>query len=619
MPLAGGAMRRSAPLSTLAALTAASALHAAPPTFSTPPERDTDADTWVATDAQGRSLPTNAEVGAPRANRTVGIFYFLWMQPNPTDRVYDNTRLLRADPDAPAYGPLHAFHWWGEPHLGYYASDDPFVIARHAQMLSDAGVDVVVFDVTNAFTYDTTYLTICQVYENIRQAGGKTPQIAFIAHSRDGQVAQRLYDVLYGRSQFPDLWYRWRGKPLLLVDDPGHLTPALRAFFTLRRSWAWSNGAWFGNGEDRWPWMDNSPQQPGWHGDPKNIEEISVNVAGHPTTGIGRSDHGGVEPPHDRYGLTPDRAKGLYFGEQWERALTVDPPFVFVTGWNEWIAQRFTAGPSGGGFLGQHIAPGATFFVDEYNEEFSRDIEPMRDTRHGLDGGHGDDYYYQLVGFIRRYKGVRPVPTPSAPRTIRPDGGFAQWATVAPEYRDDIEDVGHRDHPGWGDTHYTDASGRNDLGVMKVARDAKNLYFYARTVRPITAPDTRSNWMTLLLDIDQNHATGWEGYDFAVRRVVWNGKETTVLCRNVGNGWGWTPIAPVPMTLHGRELMVTVPRALLGLPVSAGPLRFDFKWVDNVPDSGNILDFTDHGDAAPNGRFNYRFNELGGSSGAQKR
>ena len=39
---------------------------------------DTMSDTWVATDGLGRTLPTFSEVGGPRTNRTVALFYFLW-------------------------------------------------------------------------------------------------------------------------------------------------------------------------------------------------------------------------------------------------------------------------------------------------------------------------------------------------------------------------------------------------------------------------------------------------------------------------------------------------------------------------------------------------------------
>jgi hypothetical protein len=34
-------------------------------------------------------------------------------------------------------------HHWGESAFGYYRSDDPWVLRKHAQMLSDAGVDVI--------------------------------------------------------------------------------------------------------------------------------------------------------------------------------------------------------------------------------------------------------------------------------------------------------------------------------------------------------------------------------------------------------------------------------------------------------------------------------------------
>ena len=48
-----------------------------------------------------------------------------------------------------------------------------------------------------------------------------------------------------------------------------------------------------------------------------------------------------------------------------------------------------------------------------------------------------------------------------------------------------------------------------------------------------------------------------------------------------------------------------VPRMLLDLP-SNSPLDFEFKGTDNMPVSGNILDFYLYGDVAPGGRFNYR-------------
>ena len=51
---------------------------------------------------------------------------------------------------------------------------------------------------------------------------------------------------------------------------------------------------------------------------------------------------------------------------------------------------------------------------------------------------------------------------------------------------------------------------------------------------------------------------------------------------------------------------VRVPRKLLGLAPNS-TLDIEFKWIDSVPASGDILGFYLHGDVAPDGRFNYRY------------
>ena len=176
---------------------------------------------WPATDGLGRSLPLAAEVGLPRTNRTVGIFYFQWLGTHGTAR-HDNSQILQANPDHPSYGPPGAFHHWGEPLFAYYQSNDEWVIRKHTQMLADAGVDVLIFDVTNGYTYDDVYLKICALWTAMRHAGERTPQLAFIAHSGEGKVVQRLYDSFYGKGLYPPLWFRWQGKPLVLAA-PGAL------------------------------------------------------------------------------------------------------------------------------------------------------------------------------------------------------------------------------------------------------------------------------------------------------------------------------------------------------------------------------------------------------------
>src|ERR1035437_1187031 len=73
--------------------TAQTNLAGAPPTA-----WDTFGDTWVATDALGRSLPSCSEAGLPRKHRTVGVFYFLWLYPRGAPAPLDI-------PQAPARAP----------------------------------------------------------------------------------------------------------------------------------------------------------------------------------------------------------------------------------------------------------------------------------------------------------------------------------------------------------------------------------------------------------------------------------------------------------------------------------------------------------------------------------
>jgi len=557
--------------------------------------RDLMSDTWLATDALGREVPGYEQCGPPKPGRAVGIFYFLWLGTHGTN-LFDISRMLAAKPDAPAFGPRGAFHWWGEPHFGHYRSDDPWVIRKHAQMLSDAGVDALAFDVTNAYTYDNVVDAVGTTFAGIVREGGRPPpRFFFLTHLRSPEVSKRLLDRVYTPRLHEPFWFSWKGRPLLLADLDGQ-DPAVGAFFTIRESWAWTQKQkWFGDGRDRWPWLDHHPQTPGWHDDPSRPEQVVACVAQHPVSNIGRSFHAGAQPPP---GAT-DTGRGLCFIEQLKRAIEVGPEFLFLTGWNEWVAQRFVSDKGGQTFLGRKLPPGGTFFVDAYNQEFSRDIEPMR-------GGHADNFYHQMVSGIRLYKGVRPRPAASPAKTIRIDADFSPWDDVRPVYLDDIGDTSPRDHAGWGGEHHVNRSGRNDLDTMHVARDGTHLYFHARARTSLTAPEG-TNWMVLLLNTDCDPRTGWCGYDVAINRSR-DAAGGTSIERNAG-GWSWKPAGTGRIAVLGRDLHLAVPRDLVLPGQSGGRVRLDFKWCDNLPARGDPMDFIDQGDTAPNGRFRYRYEE----------
>lgn len=555
--------------------------------------RELHASTWVGQLPNGRELPDRDDCGPRRKDRFVGIFYFLWLGAHSQSGPHDVTRLLAENTKAPNWGPPQVFHHWGEPELDYYLSTDPYVFRRHASMLIDAGVDVIFLDVTNGPTYLKQLDALAKTWLVMRREGNRTPQIAFLTNSRQEMVAQRLYETVYKPGKYRELWFEWKGKPLLLAN-PDQMPTRVRSFFTLRHSWAWSHAKWFGEGRDKWAWIDDSPQEAGWH-KPGVAEQVPVSAAGHPTRNVGRSHWKGKQPPPSR--TYPDRC--LYFREQFHHARRLDPEIIFVTGWNEWVAQRFLYGSSPEGsksFLGNRLKPGQTYFVDQYDQEFSRDIEPMR-------GGHGDRYYRQLVAEVRRYKGVHELPPYNGPHRIEVDGRADDWANVEPEFLDTLGDAKHRDHPGWGESgRLIDRSGRNDLALAKVAYDDDRVIFLVQTHGELCAGG-RGAWMLLLIDEDQDRQTGWEGYDYVVAPTPDEPAAVYALDRERGKRVT-RRVARGQCAIGGQTIELSLPRDLFNADHSP---RFDFHWYDSNQPLESLADLKERGDSAPNRSFNYRF------------
>lgn len=541
------------------------------------------------TDALGRSMPKASEVRSFRSDRYVGLFYFLWLHLN---QVYDDSQILKDHPDArqtnasPPWGPKNAFHFWGEPLFGYYRSDDPWVLRRHAALLADAGVDFLVFDTTNALIYEDVVLRLCEVFEQQRQLGERVPQIAFMVNTQAGRTAEKIYELLYKPGRYRELWFYWQGKPLLLCD-PAEASKEVSDFFTLRKAhWPFE----LVNTHNEWHWEATYPQVYSYDRDSSRPEQVNVSVGQnlHQKTGRvemmstgwarGRSFHGGgVDPRPQAYQY------GLNFEEQWQRALALDPNVVFITGWNEWVAMQL------------NTKQGPPIFCDEFDLEFSRDVEMMR-------GGYGDNYYLRMAANIRRFKGLTAPPPVSASRTIDVMGPFRQWDDIQPTYRDHGLDTLPRDFPGCGDKHYVVRSGRNDFRILKVARDDQSAYFYAQTDKPIT-PHTDPNWMWLLLDVHGSAAPNWEGFHFRVNGHASSATETSVeACRG---GWQWHQVGTATYRVEGRQLHMAIPRRLLG--IAPGDFVLEFKWLDNAQRPGDILNAYIDGDAAPDGRFRYRY------------
>ncbi len=579
--------------------------------------RDIQSDTWVATDALGRKLPGYEECGPVKEDRYIGMFYFVTHVNPGKDGPYDVSKIKKENPENPKWGV--GSHYWGEPEIGYYLNYDEWAIRRHANQLNDAGVDVIIFDVTNNKTFPEVYLPICKIWRKMRQEGERTPDIAFLGSEIS---VNTLWKDFYQKGMYPDLWFYWKGKPLLLYGQ--HEMPErnkvndivfsddILNFFSLRQSWAWTSLPWYQScpyGKDKWPWVDHYPQAVGWHDSPEEKEMVPVAVGQHPLSNIGRSFHQFHQPETDKYDLTPFTGEGLHFQEQWNHALEVDPEFVFITGWNEWTVGRSVMGkdidarlqnydfyPGAHlGMVGREIKPGDTFFLDQYNQEYSRDIEPMK-------GGHTDNYYYQLINNVRKYRGVQKGPEAGAMKFIDLSKGFEQWEDVKAIYYDHIGDVAKRNSLGEGKAGpYLNNTGRNDIVESRVARDADNIYFYVKTKDNLTA-HTDANWMLLYIDADQDKSTGWEGYDYLINSKIVSSQKTTIKTWKKNK---WRNSVEVSYTYSGNEMMIAIPRQLM----NEQQVTLDFHWADNIQKLDDINEFFLNGDNAPDRRFNYRFTE----------
>ncbi len=564
----------------------------------------------TATDALGRKLPGSELVGTPKKDKLVGIFYWTWhTQPGVKNPPFNVTEYLARNPKAledykNEIWPKRNSPWfWGEPLFGYYLDTDSWVLRKHAEMLADAGVDVVIFDCTNGnITWKESYTKLCEVWTQARKEGVKTPQIAFMLPfwTSDGgkEILREIYRDLYKPGKYRDLWFVWKGKPFVMgssefadeiknrPEDP-QLKQELRQFFTFRPGQpVYNKGP---EKADHWGWLEIYPQ----HGFAKQTNERFEQA----TVGVSQnwSKERGLTAMNapGAFGRSYTNAKGhdtesgavnygYNFQEQWDRAFEIDPDFIFITGWNEWIAGRYDMWQQ---------QPNA--FPDEFNQENSRDIEPMK-------GGHGDNYYYQMVYNIRKFKGVPAFDPVSAPKTISIDGRFTEWNSVTPAYKAHKGSTVHRDSPGWGSLHYQNNTGRNDVVLAKVARDNENIYFYVETANALT-PKTDPAWMRLFIDIDQNKNTGWEGYDFLINRT--NPGAKTILEKSQAS-WYWEKVGDLDYAVLGNKMEIKVPKKMLGIDAAAD---FGFKWSDNMQNENDIMDFWINGDVAPSGRFNYRY------------
>ncbi len=573
---------------------------------------DNYADTWTATNAYGLRLADYEETGGVKAgNHEVGMFYHDWHLHN--SKAYIASEIIAKHPEAkddynhsawPTNGPA----WWDEPVYGFYDDTDYWHYRKSAELMADAGVDVVFLDYTNG---DSIYVkgldVMMRAYHDAREDGVNVPKISGYLQMGSTlpnrwRMLKAIYFNLCYNEYYKDLWYYWDGKPLMIqngyaenvkaanADDAEEVALAneLVNFFTFRET----GNRWKGDTTQNkyWHWLVNYPQPEWGYTENGRTECVNLGMAINESylyketrVGVFSEEYTKGKSYTEAFGedYRPEAVhEGYFFREQASRVLEIDPEFCFIDGWNEYNTAR------GRDYYG---VPNA--FIDLYDDEKSRDFEPTK-------GEVKDDYYNILVDFIRKYKGVRPAPVASAETAININGGADQWANVLPEYINDYgayerDALGYKDYDT-GENYVYKTEVVNSISRAKVARDADNLYFYAVCESDINMRDNNS--MNLYLNTDRNYPTGWEGYDY----VVSNGK----VYKFADGSFDKTEVGTAEYAVSGKTITVKIPKALIGYNT-----ELEFKWTDNIDAKGDLMLFYTEGNAAPVGRFNYLYTE----------
>ena len=510
----------------------------------------------IAADDYGRTVEVSDPSGA--AKKYVGLFYFAWLGSQSMTGIYDVNKLEKLGDDSPLYdpnntreSPAHQFHFASEPLYGYYSMKDPWVIARH---------------VDNYFYKDGRYDDLW-----FRFDGDSRPVIVGVSTANGGATDQ---------------------------NDSSEFVPVgseVYNYFNFYESqWPSSGGI---NQTKGFPWMQWGAPVPNDNGN------ASVSVIQHSKASVFASDQlpNSSRGYDGQGGKTEDWKKGSNFEWQWEEAFKYDAANmvsnIFVTGWNEWTAIKYRTGdeniPSApSGYTGKDV-----WFVDNYNAEYSRDIEMGKE--------YGDGFYIQLVSNTRKFKTKAAEKYKMATKTISDLTDFSVWSNVFVEYADFAGDAMARDgENAANEAHsYVDNSNRNDITAIKVIHDAQNVYFYAETAEKITEYNgTDANWMNLFISAGDTE-NSFAGFNYVVNRKP--GADGVTSVEKSAGGYSWTETGKAEYFVSGNKIVYKIPLSLLGL--SSDRVELSFKITDNVQKPDDIMDYYVTGDSAPIGRFGYAY------------
>jgi hypothetical protein len=310
------------------------------------------------------------------------------------------------------WGPVPAFHFWAEPKVGYYClSNRPDVLRLHAAMLRDAGIDFVIIDASNSEYADARtpdspkgiiepFRRLLAEWTAIRGAPKVVP---FAPLTRNGDMFEFMMRLV---DEHPSLRFIFRGKPLGLVTNDGRRFVVderkyaeLSQRYTLRRMWGL-----LPHRADPAEWSFMERCVPGFlasHGRAACRQRVTIRNGVAEQVPIAAAYQ---DSYMSKKATAVPKFHGRTFVKQFE-ALFEYPraPIATISSWNEWMAQRFCLDTKNHRTYkncsdrNDHFADGSKVFVDSYDVEYSRDIEPSKTAM-------GDYYYRLLKDCISKYR-----------------------------------------------------------------------------------------------------------------------------------------------------------------------------------------------------------------------
>ena len=282
---------------------------------------------------------------------------------------------------------------WDTPLYGNYYSDDREMIAKHAELLRDAGIDFIFVDWTNNTTYDPATMReqlsdfrmieeatdlLFEIWSKIEGA----PKICIFAgpgHSGVENVKngkhQKKVDQIYSSyvEKYPDMYFNYEGKPLLMCygATPNQYSskPSWKDDrFTIR----WVTG-YVGQQSGLYNPKTMASRNNWWSWEERGLQTYSVlddRVECVTCTAASRKQG---DEGDENYIPAYERENGLTLKKQFQRANDLGAGMVILVSWNEWTK-------------GEQPSP-----------EGSKDLEPSNI--------HGTFYYDLLCEQIKKFKG----------------------------------------------------------------------------------------------------------------------------------------------------------------------------------------------------------------------